>query len=507
MENKNNKIKNWLDDSENIALLLVLFFAFAVRFYYFFILAPNQPLWWDELVSGSLAKNMISHAWAGTQFIEYETLIRPFLFPFLWSLLLRIDLPEIGSRILLEFIPSILAVLFIYLAGKEAFNKRVGILAAFIFSTLWIHVFYTLRFLTDIPALPLLFLSVYYFIKSTKSSFIPKYFAISLFLLSFCTLLRYQNGLVFFAYLIFLLLTEKLTLLKERGFWIAGIAGVIPLLIFFGYNQINSGNIFPALLGGDYVQSTAKPFAFNVLNFVPIYLTTPFLILFIVGLGSALLQLFLGYDTIRKNSQLKSHLIFLLIAVVIYSYFIFYLRIIEDRWLFSTSLPLAYFSAFGLESISKKIKKYGNIISIFFILVFLMAGAYSQYGIADPLIKEKKDSYLQMRTAFLWIKDNTPQNSVILGQSVEPYSVYYADRRFESLPKNITQVDSISADYLVVHAFIQQPEYLGEYLQSRQDKWQPIQVFFFDVKQTQPAVVIYKNTEVQLSNLPQQTTN
>ena len=157
MNSEEKKIKdffNWIKQPLNFSLMGVLVFAFIIRLYYF-IQVGNQPLWWDELCYGSLAKNMISGAWDGTSLIIGETLIRPPFFPFIWSLLMSINFPEMASRLMLEFLPSVLSVFFVYLVGKEIFGKRVGIIASFIFSVFWIHLFYTIRFLTKHTIVPL----------------------------------------------------------------------------------------------------------------------------------------------------------------------------------------------------------------------------------------------------------------------------------------------------------------------------------------------------------------
>ena len=117
-ENIKKEIFNWLKEPLNLLLVGVLIFAFAIRFYYFFTIG-NQPLWWDEAVYGSLAKNFAYHLWNQSDVILHEILTRPPLLSLLWSLLIWINLPESGVRFFLEFIPSILSVFLIYLIGKE----------------------------------------------------------------------------------------------------------------------------------------------------------------------------------------------------------------------------------------------------------------------------------------------------------------------------------------------------------------------------------------------------
>jgi len=498
-EKRKKKVWNWLKKPNNFVLVAILVFAFAIRLYYF-ILTKSQPLWWDEASYGSLAKNLLHHAWDNMPGIVGETVIRPPLFPLLWAFLVMFGLPEVGVRFILEFIPSVLAVFFVYLAGKELYNKRIGLIAAFIFSVLWIHLFYTCRLLTNVPALPFIFLSVYYFVKATKGEFNAKWFAISLILLSISSLIRYPNGLIFFVYLLFLIIMFRVDLVKKSSFWISGFIGLIPMFLFFIYNFVTKGNIFPAVLGSDYITSgteAAKPIAFGLLKFIRIYLGgwgNPFLIFFLVGIGFVIFELVVGYDLIRKRGRLQSHLFLLLLLVLIYAYFVFYLRVAEDRWLFATSFPLACLSAFGFSYVYGLLKKYQKTLAAVVILVLLAWGAYAQVKTADPLIKSKAESFLEMRQGFEWIKENTPEDAIISGSGIDVYSLYYAERIYNRINDKFSVSDTIESDYVVIHAFTPHPSSLYEYLSINQDKWSPVMALFFDKAQTEPAFVVYRST-------------
>lgn len=496
-----NKVSKFMKDPYNLALVGVLLFAFIVRFYYFFI-TKSQPLWWDEAVYGTLAKNYITHMWNGMDVIVGESVIRPFLFPFLWSILLRLGANEVVARFFLEFIPSILSVFFVYLIGKELYDKKVGLISAFIFSALWLHLFYTARLLTDSFQLVLLFPSFYFFIKFLKSEPNFKLFAISLLLLSFSTLTRYQNGIFFFVYF-FLLIPDKKLLLNKAKFWIYGIVGLIPMWIFFISNQIKYGNIFPALLGGSYLATSEKlanPIGWDVLKYLKMFNPYPsdwlfliFFFSFILGMLFVLFELSIGYNFMTKERKLKNHLFLLLSLFIFYSFFVFYIRSAEDRWLLPTSLPLVILAAIGIMCLFNFVKKYNNYFAIFLVFAILILGAYSQVTFADSIIENKQTSYLQIRQGFEWIKANTPENSVITGIGIQPYAPYYSERKFLNFPDNESEVGILAdADYIVIHGFTPQTPYISEYLSKNQDKWVPVNVFFFDAEQKQPALVIYQ---------------
>ncbi|MEK6850576.1 MAG: glycosyltransferase family 39 protein, partial [Nanoarchaeota archaeon] len=475
--------------------------AFAIRLYYF-ILTKNQPLWWDELAYGSLAKNFIVHTWDGTNLIVSEMRIRPLIFSFIWAFLLLFKSSEVVSRFLLVFVPSMVSVIFVYLTAKEMFNKKVGLIATAIFATIWLNLFYSSRFLVHMLDLAFLSASIYFFVKSTKSELSIKYLTISLFLLSLATLTRYPDGMVFFIYFAILILAKKLYLNKLK-FWIWSIAGLSPLLIFFAINYFRQGNIFPALLGGNYLNPvTTTGFAFNVLNYMPIFLKTFFFVFFIIGFAYLVFEIILGYDSLARNEKLRNVLLLILIILVFNAFFIFYLKGAEDRWLFEILISLVIISAAGLNIVSEYVKKYSKVLSVILIVAVIILGGYYQIKQADELIKVKKDSYLQMRQAFYWLKENTPADSIIIGYGIEPYAVYYADRHYDRLELyDASNISNSPAQYMVVHGFVPQLDYVNPYLQENQDKWKPINAFFLDAEKKQPIVIIYQKQEINNSTV------
>lgn len=495
IKKRKQKIINWLKDPYNLSLVGILLFAFVIRLYYF-ILVKNQPLWWDEAAYGSLAKNLAYHLWDGTTMIVGETAIRPIMLPLIWSFLIRIGVLEGGVRFLLEFLPSIITVFFVYLIGKEMYNKKIGLIASAIFSVLWIHLFYTVRLLTNVPALVFLFPSIYLFIRACKGKFNPKYFILSLILLLISTLFRYPNGMFLFVYAIMFIFYKKLYLLKKVRFWIYSLIGASPLLLFFIINFFKFGNIFPALLGGDYLEPVVSPPAYWILNYISVYLNKIFFIFFLLGLLIVLFELIIGYNFIFKSNKLKNHLFLLLILIVINSFFIFYLRGGEDRYLFPTSISMVCFTAIGINFLSNMIKKYNKIFAAIAIFTILIFGAYAQITFADEIITQKKASYLEVRQGFEWIKANTPEDAIVMGSGIDPYAVYYAERT--TYPLNETregfeqQIQEINPDLLVLHAFAPQRDYINQYIIDNPDKWEAINAYFFDPQQTQPALIIYK---------------
>ncbi len=515
IEKKKEKVKEWFNDRSNLYLLGILIFAFLIRGYYFF-LTKNQAHWWDTLAYAAIAKESVYHLWTGTHFIVSESIIRAPLLSFLWSLFMRLNLSEIWVLIFLEYLPSLASVYLVYLIGKEMYNKKVGLISAFIMSILWINIFYTARIMTDIPSSFLVLLSIYFFFKSYEDLNI-KYFSLSIFSLSLSILMRNSSFLIGATYIIFLLIVKKHKILKDKNFWIGGIIGIIPLLFFFASNFLTQGNLFPAL--GSYASSAAAKtsYAYYIIDeFLPHLFTNiitnkystisatlagnPFaifgnilLILFILGLIISILDLVLSRGYIIKFKKTKAHIFSLILLVLSFSFFIFYIKAAEDRYLLIVITSLLFFISIGLVYLYDLIKKYNKSIAIGFLFIILILSAYSQYYYGHPIIESRIPSYYNLKQAFTWINENTPENAVILGDGIDPYVIYYGNRKFEHW--NFSNVESTlkNSDYIVVAAWEHQGQQSMEYINANlSNRLSLEQVFFFDETKKQVSAAIYK---------------
>jgi len=493
IEKRKESVIKWLKNPLNLSLTLILIIGFALRLYYF-LLTKNQPLWWDELSYGSMAKNFVSGQWSGTPLITGEMAIRPLILSYLWAFLLLLNFGEVANRFILIFIPSVLSIFSIYLVGKEIHNKRTGVIAAAIFAVSWFNLFYSSRFLVHMLEINFLAFSLYFFVKSTKTKINLKQFSISLIFLSLATLTRFQDGLVFLIYFLILILGKKLYLNKIK-FWYASMIGLMPLFLFFIINYFTQGNIFPALFGdynptGDMVKEL--PFAFFLLKLIPTFLGKTFLIFFFIGLLYLLFEIVLGYNLLAKNSRVRNSIILILLIIVFFSFFIFYLKGGEDRWLYEVFLAMTLITGFSIDLIASYLEKYNKILGVLMIIIILLIGGYGQISMADPLIKQKSQSFLQIRQGFEWIKQNTPEGSVIVGSGIEPYAVYYAERNYNQLFNNESDIKELeNAEYIVYQSFTPQSEYLRDYIIENQNELVVMNAFFFDSQKTRLAVIIY----------------
>ena len=483
------KIKNWIKEKHNSLFLLIFLFAIGIRLLY---LNSNVAVWWDEASYLSTAK----HWFFNVQYTPNPQ--NAIFFPLLLGILFKIGLNEIIVKFLTVVIPSAGTVAVIYFLGKEMYDDNIGLIASFIMSIFWVSVFWTTRFQPDFLALFFQVLSIYYFWKWYKHKKNINIYLAGLFLgLAFMT--RTQSVLLVGIYIIFLLITDGIIkTIKNKYLWITGIISFITVSPYLIYNYINYKNVL-AFTAGYSGQVEAKvPFGWHILNFLKSYtgldtISWIYFILFIIGLVT-LIDLILGFDQIRKdNIKIKADLMNVIIMLVVLAFFIFYIRIAEDRWIILTAIPMFYFIGKGIYYILGFFKNMKTSVKVFIILIILILGAYSQLTTADILIQQKKDSYLQVKQASIWMKENTNTNDKIVSNS-EPQMTYYTERKIETWGVNETEFNEIwereKPKYYVISGFERHNDWVYTYPQNHQDKLVPVQSYTIDGKN--PILVIYE---------------
>lgn len=494
IEERKEKVKEFFKEPYKILLAVVMIIGIVVRFY-FYNIAKNQAHWWDTLAYGGLAKNILYGLWNDNVFLAHEAIIRPPMLPWLWTFLLKFGFSDAGTLLFLEIIPSILCIWLIYLIAKELYDEKIGLIAAFISCFSWIFLFYSARIMTDIPSLFFSLVSIYFFVKGYEE-LKTKEFALAVVFLALAVMTRYSYGLIAVVYIIFLLIVHRHHFLKKKGFWFGGIMGAVPLILYVIFNLIKYGSLLPA--GSVYSQSAAEKagFAYYVFGFVPYILQNVFLILFLLGLALVIWEAFIGYDSLSKIKRVRSNIFNVIMMLSFFVFFVFILRAAEDRYLMSIVPFMFILVGLALVELYKFLKGYSRHIAIIAVIGLLLFGAYSQISFGKVLVDNKKESYKQMKETFEWIKDNTPVDAVLGGEGIDPYAIYYSERK---IVLNYTSNDlpgySKRADYMILHKFEYQTEALVNYVNENTGEnkiFVPIFASFFDAEQKQPAVIVYK---------------
>jgi len=530
-----SRIKNWLKDPYIASLAGILIITLIIRIYYFYI-TRDQAVWWDGLCYGAIAKSLLTNRWDNVPIIINETSIRPWLMSIVWAGLMKIGITEIGSKFILVFVPSVLTVIVTYFVAEKMYNKRIAIISAFVLAVSWIHVFYSMRLLTHIPGLFVSMVSIYYFFKALEKEKLNfKYFTFAVFFAFASILTRWTYGLAGIVFIFYLFLIEGLGLylflaillagitkfilgfsliialalfliplaiglwfnkknikiFNQKSFWIGGILGSTPMILFFIFNLVKYGKLFPAM--ANYAASAAQKtsFFYGTFGFFSHILQQPFFTLFIIGLVVMAAQLFLGFGLISKVKKLGSHFFILSLLILNVAFLTFYIRYAEDRYMFECFISIILAVAIGLDTIYVYAKKYNKQLAFILVIILLLSGAYFQYTYGNEIIQSRKTSYYQMKQAFLWIKDNTPEDSIILGSAIQPYAIYYADR----MPLGHDEIEanrSREFDYVIVHAFTPHTQEYKDFVASIESNLTVVHAEFFDAQQQEPAVIVYK---------------
>ncbi|MEK6955734.1 MAG: glycosyltransferase family 39 protein [Nanoarchaeota archaeon] len=484
------KIKSWMKEKHNSLFLLILLFALGIRLLY---LNANAAVWWDEASYLSTAK----HWFFNVNYVPNPQ--NAVFFPLLLGIFLKIGLNELLVKFLIVVIPSAGIVAVTYLLGKEMYDESIGLIASFIMSVFWVSVFWTTRFQPDFLALFFQILSIYYFWIWYKHKKNMNLYLAGLFLgLAFIT--RTQSILLAGIYIIFLLITENITkIIKNKHLWITGIISFLTVLPYLIYNQINYKKVLAFSSGYNSQIVSNTPFGWHILNFLKTYtgfdaISWVYFILFIVGIVT-LLDLILGFDQIRKsdNIKIKADLMNVIIMLAVLAFFIFYIRVAEDRWIILTAAPMFYFIGKGIYYILGFFKNMKISIKVFIILIILILGAYSQLTTADTFIQQKKDSYLQVKQASIWLKENTNTNDKIVSNSA-PQMTYYTEREILDWGENETVFNEIwdkeKPKYYVISGFERHSDWVYAYPQNHQDILVPVKSYTIDGKQ--PILVIFE---------------
>lgn len=433
---RKEKIKNWLKDKNNLTFLGILIFSIVIRIY-FFNLTKTQALWWDEADYLAYAKNL-----AGAEVSWIASAKHNSLYSFLIAGIFKVGFSEAAAKFILQFIPSILTIIVVYLLANKMYeDKRIGLISSFLMSVFWIHLFNTTRFHIDISGLFLGLLALYIFWKGheKKEKIFRKINANwAITLAAILSVLAYSIRRGYFLFGLFIIVHVFLTnnwkeLIKDKYNW-AGLIG--GLILFF----IVEKTIFISGIGsvGESYFHEEIP-----INFLPLkvfneffnvggFLSGVLFYLFYIGIILFTLKIILSFGQMKKVSESKSDLFNLLIIIITLGFFIFVLRtqesLGESRWY----LPLA-FSAFvsiarASTFFADLIKPYSKHLAVILLILIIGFAGYYQCLFSDSLIKNKVNSYSGIREMSLFLKEISNKDDIILTMG-QPQVEYYSERK------------------------------------------------------------------------------
>jgi len=525
LEKRKNKIKKfffgWVEDNHDKIFIGILILIIAIRFYYFWI-TKDQPLWFDEADYLSIAKG-----YAGI--VDYKiSAIRLPGFPLLASIFFIVGISnEVVLRFFLTFIPSILMIILFYILMREMYlDKRIALISTIILGVLWENLFYSNRFHTENFAFlfqlfaTLIFFKVY-MKKEPLWVITPKYSLLWILLLSGMSVLFRPGNLPFIPSLVVFFFILNQSYFFDRKKKIYSFIVLIALFFFSIFFVTNIISKIP-ILSNYYHPSQEIPwhnffgsasifhgFYDSVIPWMP----QIFYYFFLAGVLFSLAYLFLLYDNFKKIKRDRDHLRFksdiynFLLMILVVSVFLFLIRNPQEeyRYFFILLTGMLGFTSRGVIVSADYIQKHAKIkhLSVLIIILVLSLGCYNQLVHSDTIIKMKLDSYGPVKESGLWLKENTNARDTIISASITQHT-YYTDRiiydfysvggpeRNESLFDETLK--ELKPKYLVVSVFEPAftPQWAYEWPNKHQDLVRPVQIYYMDETQSQPALVVYE---------------
>jgi len=298
----------------------------------------------------------------------------------------------IGTARLFLSLFSIITVIIAYKFGTEIFNKRVGLLSAFLCGTWWFFPFWASRIMTDSIASDMLFISIYLTYKAIKYDSTKKKLFASLFagiFIGFAFMFRFPSGLMALPLFMTLLyvasknvhgMRKKHVSLKKEYF-----IQFIPLMMFFfgGGLMIITQGLLDLFTWGDFLQSPINFFKYNIVaGNSALHGTAPwyqYLVGFFTDFGSYFLFAFVLFFVfgLYYNKKWKSKIFFgsifvfwiVLFSIIAHKEFRFIFIIIPFSMIFVSN---------GIEAVIKFIRKKSlqNLV-LGAIIIFFCASSYT----------------------------------------------------------------------------------------------------------------------------------
>ena len=148
-------------------------------------------------------------------------------------------------------------------------------------------------------------------------------------------------------------------------------------------------------------------------------------------------------------------------------------------------------AGYGIIKLYDYLKNYNKKFVTGVILLLLLASTFTQVKAADEIISGKKDSYLQVKEASFWIKENSNPNDVVISNSI-PQMQYYSDRSVYYI-ENETELLKLKPRYYVVSIYERSAPSFYTYPEQNEDKWKGVKVYFLDQERKRPSLAIYES--------------
>lgn len=371
----------------------------------------------------------------------YSLLIVPFIYLFGTS---------VQSAVYPCAILGALTVVIIYEFTKDILDRRAALFASLflIFSCHWSM---SSIVMSDVPALFFMLLSIFAMVKYIKTE---KSFFIYLFYLAagFACLIRYTSALVFVVVGLYILLSNKTHLLKQKEVWLG-----IPLFFVILFPQMVYNNIYfgsPFATGYYGQQMFGLEYFFTLGDRRPQFPVISYIKYLIAGFGTPILPFFLYgvWDWIKKRKYEELSLILPWIAVPFVTFSFYFWPLMRHIILVFPALLILSGHGFSkmCDTSIIKTKTIKRILIVLLIVILLIPTAMFWF---DNIQQREARTGCQKET-FVWIHENSGNDDIIVSYP-EPSYEYYSQRNVYSLRTSHNELEKLISThnntYLVIH--------------------------------------------------------
>ena len=505
-KNKLNKfLFSWIKDDYDKYFVYILIAAFILRIFVF-IKTMNQPVWWD-------AADYLSAAirWAGINpnLIDMWYYRRGFFWPLFESLFFITGIGEIGIRLSLVFFSTGIVAISYFLI-RDMFNKKFAFLASILITFSWIFMFFSGRPLNNLPASFFLLTSVFFFWKGYVLKKGNKFIYLFGLFFAITCLTRMQYLISAIPLMLFAFVREKHKFLFNKHLWIA--VGIFALMFipqyYLGVGSSQTGEIGGLAKSASeiFIYFTNLPYILdaNQKGYYTLFTLSPLYFIFIFGFLLFFLDTILGFDKIFKSDEIQKRF-FILSWIFISFLFLGYIAPhLEQRYIIDTLPFLFLITVYPYSLLEKyftgkfKISEKTFFLLVSFLLILLLI---PNIIFGNNLVELKKTSYLEVKQAGLWIKENSNPKDIIISDSL-PQITYYSERSTYPFSLNYRrdikgQNESALLDfirenkprYMTLTSFETQYDWAIAFPQNHPDLVAPVKVY---EQNGQPVFIIYE---------------
>lgn len=381
----------------------------------------------------------------------YEVIRAP-LYPFIVSILIRIG-ADLWAALLVNIIADLTLIISTYLLVSELYNKEIALISTVLVSSNWHLWWYSQYILIEIPVLALTFMTFYFFLTGLKRGDHRRiWIAGVLWGLSF--LMKYTSLLIGAVFLFYLLVTRRLSWIKERNIWI-GIAATSAVFgVWSLYNWVRWNNpihsiiyqlqYFPHRSWYGMGEQRDYPSPFYLGKIGPILIDASYLAYtpYSISLPVTILSAIEVFSIFKKKRLNKSNMFVLFWFATWFFSFSCLMSLKDVRYLVFMTPPLLVLAAKRLIAVKDKNKK-------IFVFLLLLAIISTNNDRPVPFIDfQNRMPYLVLSESFPYLQYR-PLRPVIQ-RILEEASTSYIEPEIVDLCKYIRERSSNSDAILVI---------------------------------------------------------